>query len=119
MKQKMEPVRGGEEWMVASLWGMRCVDDLDLPFISHIPTDSCISHTCYLLIFPVPLHVPYFSELPPCLCIFSTLLGAACQSPTQELVIFCLMYKTCLVVCLVNRWLVLVWFIVSLAVIVG
>ena len=26
---KMKYVLGGGEWMVSSLWGMRCVDDLD------------------------------------------------------------------------------------------
>ena len=62
--------------MVAFLWGRRCVDDLD-SFISHTPTDSCICHTCYPPLSPVPLHVPYFLKLPPCLYIFSALLGAA------------------------------------------
>ena len=47
--------------MVAFLWGMRSVDDLDFfPFISSTPTDPCISHTCYPPIFPVPLRAPYF-----------------------------------------------------------
>ena len=50
-------------------------------FISHTPTDPCISHTCYPPISLVPLHVPYFLKLPRCLCISSTLLGAACLSP--------------------------------------
>ena len=51
------------------------------PFISHTPADPCISHTCYPPISPVPLHVPYFPKLPPCLYISSTLLGAACPLP--------------------------------------
>ena len=42
--------------MVASLWGMRSVDDLGaFPFISRTPTDPCISLTCYPPISPVPL----------------------------------------------------------------
>ena len=31
----MEPVLGGGEWMVASLWGMRYIDDLD--FLLYFP----------------------------------------------------------------------------------
>ena len=57
----------GESGIVASLWGIRCVDDLDLSFISQTPTDLCIFHNCYPPIVPIPLHVPYFSELPLCL----------------------------------------------------
>ena len=113
----MEPFPGGIELMVASLWGMRCVDDLDFFFISHTPTDSCIPHTSYPPISPVPLHVPYFPELPPCLYIFSTLFGAACPSPIQGLVIIIylnLMCQTCLVVCLLYGWLDLVLCIVYL-----
>ena len=55
------------------------------PYLSRTPTDPCISHTCYTPIFPVPLHVPYFPKLPPCLYITSTLLGAACLSPIWEI----------------------------------
>ena len=51
------------------------------PFIFRTPTDPCISHTFYPPISPVPLHVPYFPELSPCLYISSTLPGAACPSP--------------------------------------
>ena len=43
-------------------------------FISHTPTDPCVSHTCYPPISPVPFHVPYFPELPPYLYIFSMVL---------------------------------------------
>ena len=51
--------------MVASLWGMRCVDDLDFFLISCTPTDPTgISHTCYPPISPVPIHGPYFPKLP-------------------------------------------------------
>ena len=28
-RSMMYPVPGGKGWVVASLWGMRCVDDLD------------------------------------------------------------------------------------------
>ena len=41
----MEPIPGGGEWMVASLWGMRCVDDELFPS------------------FPVPLLIPVFPIL--------------------------------------------------------
>ena len=50
---------------------------LTFPFISRTPTDPCISHTCYPPISPVPLRASYFSKLPPCLYISSTLVGAA------------------------------------------
>ena len=52
-------------------------------FISRTPTDPFISHTCYPPISPALFYVPYFIEFPPCLYIFSTLLGAACLSSTQ------------------------------------
>ena len=34
-RSKMESVPGGVEWMIASLWEMRCVDDLD--FFLYFP----------------------------------------------------------------------------------
>ena len=113
----MEHVLGGGEWMAAYLWGMRSVVGLDFSFYFPYPTPTypCIFNTCYPPIFSLPLHVSYFPALPPCLCIFNTLLGAACPSPVQGLVVFvCLMCEICLMVCLLNRWLVLVWCIVYL-----
>ena len=84
------------------------------PFISRTPTDPCVSRNCYPPKFSVPRRVPYFPELPR-LYIFNTLLEAACPSPVQGLVIvFFLMYQSCLVVCLLNRWLDLVLCIVYL-----
>ena len=35
------------------------------PFISCVPTDPCISHTCYPPISSVPLRAPYFPYLLP------------------------------------------------------
>ena len=52
------------------------IDDLDFSLISRTPNIPYISHTCCPPIFPVSIHVPNFTEIPPCLCIFSTLLGA-------------------------------------------
>ena len=43
-------------------------------FVSLTPTDPCIFHAFYPPIPLLPLHVPYFPELPPCLYIFSTVL---------------------------------------------
>ena len=89
--------------------GVISIDDLDFSLISRTPNIPYISHTCCPPIFPVSIHVPNFTEIPFCLCIFSTLLGAACLSPIQGLVIiFYLVWQTYLEVCLWNRWLVLV-----------
>ena len=63
------------------------------PFISHTPIDPCISHTCYPPIPPVPLHVPYFPKLPPCVYISSTLLGTTGLSSIWG-ISHCLLFDT-------------------------
>ena len=60
--------------------------ELNFSFNSHTPSDPCISHNCYPQISPVPVHVPYFPKL-LLVYIFSTLLGVACPSTIQGLVI--------------------------------
>ena len=63
------------------------------PFICRTPSDPRISHTCYPPISPVPLHVPYFPKLPPCLYISSTLLWAAGASSIWRIG-HCLLFDT-------------------------